>query len=204
MGAHVTVAPLGNEFTVHVGLAAALGPLFVHVTVPVTVLPAGAVNGKPVTVACMSACGTIVIGALLTLLPVFGSVVLLPAVVVMLSGPLAGAVNVLVHVIVAPTANGFGAGFGVQVCVAPAGKPLNAHVGALATLGPAFVHVPLTVTGCPALTLPGTVVADCMSACGTTTSGVVATLLPGTGSAVLVLAVPVTVTVPLAGATKLT
>ena len=119
----------------------------VQVTVPVTVVPAGAVAGKPATVACMSACGTTVIGAGLTLLPVFGSAVVLPAVVVIVSGPVAGAVKVLLQVIVAPTASGLGTGLGTHDWVAPGGRPLSTQVAAAAGLGPALVQVPLTVTG---------------------------------------------------------
>ena len=146
-GKQVIAAPTGNELTLHTGLAAGLGPLLVQVTVPVTVVPAGAVAGKPVTVACMSACGTTVIGAGLTLLPVFGSAVVLPAVVVIVSGPVAGAGKVLLQVIVAPTASGLGTGLGTHDCVAPGGKPLRTQVAAAAALGPALVQVPLTVTG---------------------------------------------------------
>ena len=147
IGKQATVAPGGNPATLQVGSAAGLGPLLVQVTVPLTVVPAAAVAGKPVTVACMSACGSTVIGAGLTLLPVFGSAVVLPAVVVIVSGPVAGAGKVLLQVIVAPTAIGLGAGLGMHDCVAPGGRPLSTQVAAAAGLGPALVQVPLTVTG---------------------------------------------------------
>jgi hypothetical protein len=129
-----------------VALAATLGPLLVQLTVPVTVLPALALAGKPLTAAAMSACGTTGKALVSLLLLVLGSAVLVPAVVVRLKGPLAGAMKVLVQVIAAPTAKGLGAGLGVQLWVAPGGKPLRAQVGAAAGLGPALVHVPETVT----------------------------------------------------------
>lgn len=145
-GEHVTTAPAGSPLTAQPAFAAALGPRLVQVTVPVTVLPAGGLAGKPLTAACMSACGVTLIGAVLTLLLGFGSAVRLPAVVLILSVPLAGAVNVLVQLMVLPTANGSGTGFGVHVTVAPAGRPLIVQVAALAGLGPLLTQVPVTVT----------------------------------------------------------
>lgn len=177
--------------------------MLVQVTVPVAVVPAAGLAGKPATVACMSACGVTDKGLVSVLLLTIGSAVDVPAVVVMFKLPpapkLAGAVKVLAHVMLPPTGRGFGAGLGVQLCVAPGGKPLNAHVGAAAGLGPALVQVPLTVTLWPAVTVGGTVVAARMSACGTTVWLTLAVLLAGTGSAVLVPAVPVTVTAPVGG-----
>jgi hypothetical protein len=164
VGVQVTVAPAGSPVGTQLALAAVLGPLLVQVTVPVTVLPALALAGKPLTAAAMSACGVIGSDLVSVLLLLFGSAVVLPAVVVMFSGPLAGAVNVLVQVMLAPTASGSGTGFGVQLCVAPAGRPVNTQVGAAAALGPALVQVPLTVTLCPASALAGTVVTAPMSA----------------------------------------
>ena len=64
--------------------------------------------------------------------------------VVIVTLPETGAVNVLVHVIFDPITKGFAAE--LHVCVAPAGKPDSTHVGAAALLGPLFVHSPLTVT----------------------------------------------------------
>ncbi len=205
-GTQTTVAPDGTPATAQVALAAALGPSLVQVTVPVTAYPALGLAGKPVTVARMSACGTISIGFTSMLLFITGSAVVEPAVVVMFNGPLAGATNVLLQTIEVPIASGLGATLGRQVCVAPAGSPLNTHVGAAAGLGPRFVHVPETLTDCPAVTLPpaGTVVTARMSACGTTATGVCAELLVLSGSVVLDAAVATTVTVPVAGATKLT
>jgi hypothetical protein len=165
----------------------------------VTVLPALAVAGKPVTAAAMSACGTTGKGLVSVLLPLLGSAVVVPAVVVMLRGPLAGVVKVEVQVMLLPSAKGLGTGLGIQVWVAPAGKPLRAQVGAAAALGPLFVQLPLTVTGCPAVALAGTVVTAAMSACGTTLVLACALLLAVLGSAVLLPAVPVTVMAPLAG-----
>jgi hypothetical protein len=198
-GLQLIVAPAGNPLGTQLALLARLGPLFVQVTVPVTVLPAGALAGNPLTVATMSACSTMDKGLVSALLLLLGSAVVLPAVVVMLSGPLAGVVKVEVQVMLLPTAKALGSGLGVQLCVAPTGKPLKAQLGAAAGLGPLLVHVPLTVTGCPALALAGTVVAATMSACGTTLVAACALLLPGVGSAVLDPAVPVMVMPPVAG-----
>ncbi len=203
-GTQVTTAPAGSAPIAQPADAALLGPLLVHVTVPLTVLPAGAVAGNPLTFAAMSACGTTAMGRVLTLLPALGSAVELPAVVVMLSGPDAGALNVLVHVTDEPIASGFGTGFGRQDWVAPGGSPLRLQDGAAALLGPLLVHVPDTVTGCPAATDEGTVVVAAMSACGTLPTDCCAVLFDGMGSAVVLPAVPVTVTPPLAGTVKLT
>jgi hypothetical protein len=135
-----------------------------HVTVPVAVLPGPGAAGKPVSTACISACGTMVMGSVSTLFPGVGSSPELPAVVTILSVPLAGAVKVLLHVMVALSTKGLGAGAGKQLTVAPAGKPLITHVGAGAAAGPAFVHTPVTVTLAPALTELGTVLTACISA----------------------------------------
>ncbi len=131
----------------HVASGAGLGPLLVQVTTPVTVDPAGAVAGNPDTKACISASGVTDRGCVSTLLLGAGSGVALPAVVVILSVPDAGAVNVPEHVTLFPTASGLGIGFGMQVCVAPDGNPLSTQLGAAAALGPALMQVPLTVTG---------------------------------------------------------
>jgi hypothetical protein len=54
-GVQVTVAPGGKPLTAQVALAATLGPLLVQVTVPLAVLPAAGLAGKPATAAAMSA-----------------------------------------------------------------------------------------------------------------------------------------------------
>lgn len=195
-GVQTTVAPDGKVVTLQVGSAAGLGPAFVHNTVPVMVLPAAAVAGKPLVLACKSARGLITSGSVSALLAGTGSVVLVPAVVVIDKVPLAGAVKVLEQVMLPPEASGLGAGLGVQVCVAPGGKPLKAQVGAAAALGPALVQVPLTVTGWPAVADGGTLVAACMSARAAGVWLALAVLFAGAGSAVELPAVPVTVTVP--------
>jgi len=56
LGVQVTVAVDGRPLRAQVAAVAALGPLFVQVKVPLTVLPATAVAGK-FTVAAMSASG---------------------------------------------------------------------------------------------------------------------------------------------------
>jgi hypothetical protein len=203
-GTHTAVAPLGSESTAQVGFAATLGPLLVQVKVPVTKVPAfTGPAGKPLKTACMSACGTMAMGLVLTLLPLCGSAVALPAVVVMLKGPAPGAVKVLVQVMLEVMSKGLGKTAGMQVWVAPLGRPLRAQVGVAALLGPALVQVPLTVTLCPALTLAGTVVTACMSAWGTTPMDCWDWLLALKGSAVRLAAVPVTVTPPEGGIVKL-
>ena len=166
LGKQLTVAPAGTPATAQVGAAAGLGPLLVQVTVPDTLAPAAAVAGNPVTVACISACGVTTRGLASTLFAGVGSSVELPAVVVMLRVPDAGAVNVLVQVMLPPNGSGSGIGLGLHDCVAPAGKPVSTHVGTAAPEGPALVQVPLTVTGWPATALAGTVVTACMSAVG--------------------------------------
>ena len=145
-GTHATVALGGKPATAQVALSAALGPALTQVTVPVTVEPALGFAGNPATVACMSACGTISSGFTSMLLFINGSAVLLPAVVVIFSVPLAGATKVLLQTMLEPTASGLGATLGTQLCVAPAGSPLRTHVAAAAGLGPKLVHVPDTVT----------------------------------------------------------
>jgi hypothetical protein len=202
-GTQLTVAPGGKPVTAQAALAAALGPLLVQVTVPVTVEPAGGLAGKPLMAACMSAWGTMGRVLVWALLALSGSAVLVPAVVVMLKGPLAGAVKVLVQVMLEVMSKGLGKTAGMQVWVAPLGRPLRAQVGVAALLGPALVQVPLTVTLCPALTLAGTVVRACMSAWGTTPMDCWDWLLALKGSAVRLAAVPVTVTPPEGGIVKL-
>jgi hypothetical protein len=124
-----------------------------------------------------------------------------PAVAVMFSGPVAGAVKVLVQVMSEPACSGLGAGLGVHVCVAPGGKPLKTQVGVAAALGPLLVHTPVTVTSLPAAAVAGTVTTACTSACGTVPMLTWVLLLVGTGSGVDEPAVPVIVTAPVAGTT---
>jgi hypothetical protein len=138
VGAQLTKAPGGSPLTAQVALAATLGPALVQVTVPDTRLPATAFVGKPVTVACISADGVTAIVLLSALFDGAGSWVLLPAVVVMLTTPDAGAVKVLVQVMTELGANGTTAG--EQLCVAPAGRPASEQLGAAASLGPALTH----------------------------------------------------------------
>jgi hypothetical protein len=201
LGVQLTVATAGSAATTHCALGAGLGPLLVQLAVPLAVLPAGGLGGKPLTAAAMSARGTTGSASVSVLLPGVGSAVLEPALVLMFKLPptpkAAGAVKVLVQAMLPPTGKGSGAG--VQLCVAPAGKPLKAQVGAAAGLGPAFTQLPLTVTDRPALTEGGTVVVACMSACNNTVWLTVRLLLPATGSAVLLAAVPTTTRVPVAG-----
>jgi hypothetical protein len=139
-----------------------------------------------------------------TLLTSIGSAVALLVVVLIVSTPFAGATNDELQITDAPAANGLGAALGEQVCVVPGGNPDNAHVTPTAGLGPKFVQVPLTVTGSPAEALAGAVVTACMSAHGTAPADCCATLLAGSGSGVVELAVPTTVTPPVTGAVKLT
>jgi hypothetical protein len=198
-GEQLRLAPGGRPPTAQVALAAALGPLFVQVTVPVALLPALGLVGKPLTAATMSARGVTAIGLLSLLLALFGSAVAEPAVVVIDSGPLPGAVKLALQVIDCPEGNGFGAGLGVQVCGVPGGRPDNAQVGDAAALGPALVQVPLTFTVWPAFTVAGTVVVACRSACGVVCDDACAVLLAGFGSVVLLPATAVIVMPQLAG-----
>jgi len=46
VGTQFTVAPLGNRLIAHIAATAALGPLLVHVNVPLTVEPGEAVAGN--------------------------------------------------------------------------------------------------------------------------------------------------------------
>lgn len=197
---HKALAPAGLEATPQAGAAAGLGPLLVQATVPVAVVPAGGLLGKPLTTVCISAWGTTVMGLVSVSLATTGSAVALPAVVVMFKGPPAGAVKLAVQVMAAPSARAAGKGLGVQLCVVPAGSPVNTQVGVAALLGPLLVQMPDTVTLWPALTLADTVVAAAMSARGTMLLACWAVLLAGKGSALVLPAVPTTVTVPLAGA----
>ena len=95
----------------------------------------------------------------------FGSLVLLPAVIVGVTLPAAGAVYVAVQVMLLPAASGVAVGTGgVHVTVAPGGSPLMAHVAAAAGFGPLFaqVNVPFTVE--PAIADGGKLADTVMSA----------------------------------------
>lgn len=193
-GLHITVAPAGAPVARHVASAATLGPLLTQVTVPLTVLPAGGLAGKPLIVACISACAVTAIGLVSTLLAGTPSAVSDPAVVVMFSGPLAGAVKVEVQVITPFKGRGLGVGAGVQLVLAPGGRPESVQAGSVASIGPLLVHVPDTVTDWPAATAAGTVVAAAISASGAVLVLACARLLLGVGSGVEELATPVMVT----------
>lgn len=120
----------------------------------------------------MSACSAITMSLVSTLLAVTGSFVLLVAVVAICNVPVAGSAKVLVQVTVFDgdaASKGLGIGLGVQACTAFAGRPLSAQLAAAASLGPAFVQVPLTVMVFPAVNAPaGKVVVPCMSDSNTT------------------------------------
>lgn len=137
-------------------------------TVPLIGVPAVADEGKPLTALVMSDTGVTGVVALLLLLAVLELPVLLPACVVIVTAPLAGAGKVLVQVMLELTPSGLGVGLGRQLWVAPGGKLPNTQVGATASLGPLLVQVPLTVMGLPAVTFAGTWVADDRMASGTT------------------------------------
>lgn len=126
---------------------------------------------------------------------------LLPAITLAFSKPPAGATKLILQLIAAPLANGLTVGLlGVQTVVAPLGNPVIAQVAAVPVLGPLLVQVIVPVTVCPAFTVVGSVLpVTVISACGTILVVTWVALLPGVGSAVLDPAVPVTVTVPLAG-----
>jgi hypothetical protein len=145
--------------------------------------------------AAMSACGVTAITWVTALLAGNGSTVEDPAVPVMFTAPVAGAVKLTAQSMLCPTGRGFGAGLGVQFTVAPGGSPEGTHVGAAAGLGPAFVQLTVPATAEPAAGLDGKPLSVArISACGT---GVVVAdtfSLPGSGSGVAELATPVTVT----------
>ena len=84
-------------------------------TVPFIGVPAVADAGKPLTVLTMSETGVTGTVALLLLLAVLELPVLLPACVVIVTAPLAGAGKVLVQVMLEFTPNGLGAGLGKQL-----------------------------------------------------------------------------------------
>lgn len=204
MGVQVTVAPGGRPDGTQVGDAAGLGPALVHVKVPVTGEPAAGLGGKPVTAACMSACGTGVTVAVAISLPGLASAVADPAVPVILIGaPSAGAINDTLHVIVLPTASVATGGVGLHTVVAPGGRPVTAQVAVCAALGPLLKQVTTPVTVLPAGGLVGNpAMPACISARGVIAMGCVATLLAGLVSCVLVPATAEILSGPVPGAAK--
>jgi hypothetical protein len=92
----------------------------------------------------MSAWGVTAADLVLSLFEGAGSCVLVPALVVMLKLPEAGARKVLVQVMTEPLTKGLAGA--VHDWVAPTGRPAKTQVGAAASLGPLLVQVPLTVT----------------------------------------------------------
>lgn len=163
-GKQLCVAPAGKPLKPQVGASAVLGPALVHRADTVTSSPGNAVAGA-VMVACMSDRVAMFTVFKSSLFEGAGSAVVDPARVVTLRAPLTGAAKLLlVQVMVLPLVNGLGSGLGSQLWVTPAGNPTKAQVGAAASLGPALVQVPLTVTVCPAVTLEGMVVLARMSA----------------------------------------
>ncbi len=88
----VTLPPAGKPLATHVAFMAAEGPPLVQVAVPLTVLPAIAVAGKPVAAAPMFAEAVTLVVAVAVLFPGTGSLVSDPAVTVIVTEPLAGAV----------------------------------------------------------------------------------------------------------------
>ena len=80
----------------------------------------------------------------------------------------------------------------VIVRVVPSGR-LTVAVTALAVLGPALVITTVAVITEPGVALAGAVIAMARSATGVSGAAVVAVLLPGTVSVVVVLTTPVKV-----------
>src|SRR5260370_146964 len=105
LGVQLTVAPVGRPVMEHVAASAALGPLLVHVNVPVTTEPGWAVAGNA-DVAVMSALADTLIVLCAELFTALGSVVVLPAVTVTLTAPDVGAVKLAVQTIELPLGSG--------------------------------------------------------------------------------------------------
>ena len=98
-----------------------------------------------------------------------GSGVALPAVIIAVMAPVAGATKPTSQEIAPDTVSGVAVGTaGVQLVVAPAGSPEIPHVAESAALGPAFRQVMLPATVCPAVTFAGSEELACMSAAGVT------------------------------------
>jgi len=139
----------------------------------------------------ISALGVLSTEAWTVLFDATGSVVLLPALTVALTGSV-GIVKLTVQLTALPEASGDDVGtVGEQLMVAAVGKPVMAHVAAAAALGPALAQVKLPVTVLPAGAAVGRLIAALMSALGVDVTMAVIVLLPATGSGVLLLAVTV-------------
>jgi hypothetical protein len=104
-----------------------------------------------------------------TLFAMFGSGVSLCAVVTSVTGVALAGVKVVVQVILLPKARVVAGTSGVQVVVAPAGAPVTVQVAFAAVLGPALVHIVVTVTGVP--TVAG-IVAGAFACISASTTGV--------------------------------
>ena len=125
----------------------------------------------------------------------------LPAVTVPDTLPLAGAVKLTWQTMEDPLTNGAVVGtVGVQVTVAEGGNPAMSQVAATAVLGPLLVQVKLPVTGLPAVAVLGKLTVEIMSADADTVVLYGAVLLLALGSFVALPAVTVPDTLPLAGA----
>jgi len=166
-GVQPTVASGGRPMMEHVAAAAALGPLLVHVNVPLTVDPGMAVVGNA-DVAVMSALADTLVVESAVLFATFGSDVVLPAVTAALTVPDAGAVKLAVQAMELPLGSGEDAGTaGEQFTVAPLGNPAIEHVAASAALGPLLVQVNVPLTVLPAAAVEGKLAAADMSAATT-------------------------------------
>ena len=100
-----------------------------------------------------------------------GSGVELPAVIVAVIEPVAGATKLTLQKIALDAVSGVAVGtVGVQLVVAPAGSPEISHVAESAALGPAFRQAMVPVTVCPAVTLAGSKELACISAAGVITA----------------------------------
>jgi hypothetical protein len=105
-----------------------------------TVLPATALAGN-VALAARSALALIAVVALAVLFALFGSAVLLAAVTVAMTLPLAGAVYDTEHARLLPLASVAADDAGTHAKVAPTGKPVMVQLASVASLGPALLQV---------------------------------------------------------------
>ena len=133
------------------------------VSFAVTLIVTGVLNG----VVPASGVGVIWPGLIVVVAVLFAgfeSGVSLSAVVTITTGVALLGVNMVVQVMLLPTAKVATGIVGVHVVVAPAGAPVTVQVAFAAAFGPPFVHVVVTVTGVPIVA--GTVVGPvaCMSA----------------------------------------
>ncbi len=104
-----------------------------------TVLPATALAGK-LALAARSALALIAVVALAVLFALFGSAVLLAAVTVAMTLPLAGAVYDTVHARLLPLASVAADDAGTHAVLAPTGRPAIVQVTLLALLGPLLMQ----------------------------------------------------------------